>query len=76
MSANYLYRVVDTLSGRGPKSWIDYAVVIEAKRLLLNSTMSVEDVGHAVGYENFSNFDRTFLRVAGMTPSEWRGLMR
>lgn len=46
--------------------------VEEAKRLLENETMAVEEISAAVGYEDTSFFRRLFKRATGLTPSKYR----
>lgn len=40
--------------------------------LLLNTPLSVEAVAERLGYQDSSNFSRTFRRWLGMTPNTWR----
>ncbi|MWV11360.1 helix-turn-helix domain-containing protein [Pseudomonas sp. R-28-1W-6] len=40
--------------------------------LLLNTPLSVEAVAERLGYQDSSNFSRTFRRWLGMTPNAWR----
>ncbi len=54
---------------------MDYVHAIrieEAKRLLETSDIIVEEVGHAVGYEDPTSFRRLFRRKAGLTPAVYR----
>ena len=44
----------------------------EAKRRLETSAVSVDEVGHEVGYEDASFFRRLFKRLVGLTPSDYR----
>jgi transcriptional regulator GlxA family with amidase domain len=44
----------------------------EAKELLETTTMAVEAIGRAVGYEDTSFFRRLFKRQAGTTPARYR----
>ena len=48
----------------------------DACKLLSSSNMSVTDICYEVGYANVSNFNRTFLRLRGLTPSAYRRLAR
>lgn len=47
-----------------------------ACELLANSDLPVTNICHDVGYSNISNFNRTFLRQRGHTPSAYRRLAR
>ncbi|WP_432838070.1 helix-turn-helix domain-containing protein [Dactylosporangium sp. CA-092794] len=43
-----------------------------AKRMLCSTTLTVSAVAHAVGFADHAHFTRTFRRVYGRTPSDWR----
>jgi len=43
-----------------------------ASWLLANTDTTVEDIAYALGYEDASNFSRTFKRWCGQTPKEYR----
>ncbi len=47
-----------------------------AKRLLEEQNQPVEDVAHAVGYEDISFFRRLFKRLTGLTPGEYRRMFQ
>lgn len=40
--------------------------------LLANTNTTVEDIAYALGYEDASNFSRTFKRWCGQTPKDYR----
>ena len=46
--------------------------VDKAKKLILDSRLSLKDVGTAVGYSDANYFTRVFKRLTGQTPSEYR----
>lgn len=43
-----------------------------AKRELLKEERRVSEIAFEVGYQSLSQFNRSFLRIAGMSPSVWR----
>lgn len=43
-----------------------------AKELLRSSDDKVEQVGLLCGFNSYTSFYRTFLKITGQTPSEWR----
>jgi len=45
-----------------------------ACKLLAETTMPVTEVCYEVGYHNISNFNRSFRREKGLTPSRYRQL--
>jgi AraC-like DNA-binding protein len=59
-------------SGATPMNWL-YAVRLDrARRLLLESDMTVGDVASTVGFRDVSHFSRSFRRRFGASPGEYR----
>jgi AraC-like DNA-binding protein len=48
--------------------------VQEARRLLVETTLSIKEVAARCGYDRVSQFDRQFGRQCGMTPGVYRSL--
>ena len=44
----------------------------KAAELLKLTTLSIGDIGSAVGYENALHFSRAFKNVYGVSPRTWR----
>jgi AraC-like DNA-binding protein len=67
-----------TLSRRLADCGLTYGTLIdevrfaEAKKLLLEPGLPVEDVALSVGFSDQSNFTRMFRRIGGLTPTEYR----
>ncbi len=69
----------DLLRKRMGKSITDVLqerLVLEAKRLLLHSTMSVKEVGFALNLEDPAYFSRLFKKATGETPGDYRERIR
>jgi YesN/AraC family two-component response regulator len=49
--------------------------VTQAKTLLTDRYLTVTEVAYAVGFNDLSHFDRTFRRMIGRSPSEYRKSM-
>jgi AraC-like DNA-binding protein len=45
-----------------------------AKRELLRPEIRVSEVAFNVGYQSLSQFNRSFVRIAGVTPTKFRRL--
>jgi AraC-like DNA-binding protein len=61
---------------RTRKTFTDYLLhlrINEAQKLLQETDLSISEIGYRVGFENLSYFNRSFKRIAGMTPREVRG---
>jgi AraC family transcriptional regulator, transcriptional activator of pobA len=58
--------------GLSVKAYIDERRLLEAKRLLLFTVRSVEDIGYETGFRDPAYFSRFFRVRTGMPPGEWR----
>lgn len=58
--------------GHSPAQLIQDRKVLEAKRLLSNSRLSVKEVGYTLGFEQATYFSRYFKKQTGNTPKEFR----
>ena len=57
------------------KSVIDFLTDIRlgaASRALIDSSLSIAEIGYDCGFNNLSNFNRIFKKKKGVTPSEFR----
>ena len=67
LSPGYLTTVVRRKTGRTVQEWIAERRMAEARRLLVETDLPVEEVGRRVGYGESSYFVRTFRRIHGTT---------
>ncbi|HEU5000553.1 MAG TPA: AraC family transcriptional regulator [Lapillicoccus sp.] len=72
LSPGHLTTTVRQRTGRTVQDWIVDRRMVEARRLLAGSTLTVAEVGRTVGYPDAGYFTRTFRRVHGVTPTRWR----
>ena len=72
VNSNYLARVFKRETGR-TLLWYHNAVRCEnAKKTLLETNLSVAEIGSAVGYISPAHFSHQFRKITGLSPSEWR----
>lgn len=71
-----LARATRNATGAGAKEFIDARVVLEARRLLAQTELSVARVADRVGFADPANFVKFFARRAGALPSEFRASVR
>ena len=72
----YLSRRIAQLFGKNFKELVLEERLNEAARLLGDSKLSVEEIIHAVGYENQSYFHREFKKKYGCSPGRYRKSVR
>jgi AraC-like DNA-binding protein len=63
---------INRVFGRNVSQVVNEYRIKEAKRLLALSDMPVTGIIFESGFQTKSNFNREFLRVAGMNPSDYR----
>lgn len=74
ITPKYLSEILTTQSGKSAKAHIDEFVAMEAKSLLRQTEMSVQEIAYWLGYEDPSYFVKTFRKWEGCTPLEYRKL--
>ena len=72
ITPNHLNKAVKATTGKSPTTWIDEALVLEAKALLFQTTLPVAEVAALVGVADASYFSRLFKKLEGRPPSALR----
>jgi AraC family transcriptional regulator, transcriptional activator of pobA len=72
LSRGHLTTVVRRKTGRTVQEWIAERRMAEARRLLVETDLAVEEVGRRVGYGDPGYFVRSFRGTHGATPLGWR----
>lgn len=72
LSPGHLTTVVRRKTGRTVQQWIAERRMAQARRLLVETDLTVEEVGGRVGYADPVYFVRSFRRAHGITPLGWR----
>lgn len=76
MSARNLNIICQQIMNQSVSEIIETRKLIEAKNLLINSSLSISEIGFELGYKDKSYFASVFKRKSGQTPSEFRDEMR
>ena len=74
MAPSAFSRFFKQRTGRGP---VDYIIDVRlgiAARMLVDTSTSVSEICYACGFNNLSNFNRTFKARRGYTPRDFRAL--
>lgn len=72
VSPRYLQRVVKEVSGRTVYSFISERLFIHARRLLVSSDMTVEQIAIALHFSSLSAFGKFFKTNSGISPKQFR----
>lgn len=67
-----LSRYMETHFNTNFRAWRNSLRIEEAKRMLLDTNLSVTSILNAVGYSDRSNFHNHFTSSVGMTPAQYR----
>lgn len=70
----YIWKILKMDKGRSFSDYLEEYKLEEAKRLLLNTSMSVADIAAELNYTNAQNFIRFFSKSMGITPGKFRKL--
>jgi two-component system, response regulator YesN len=73
LSENYLSNLYKEQEGECVSETIEKVRIREAKRLLCEGALSIDAVASSCGYTGGASFRRAFKRVAGVSPSDFRG---
>lgn len=72
ISPNHLNKVLRTTTGKSTIAWIHEAIVLEAKYLLGQTRMQINEIAYELGVEDSSYFTRLFKKSVGLTPLGYR----
>jgi AraC-like DNA-binding protein len=72
ITPKYLSEVLLTATGKSAKELINEHITWEAKSLLKQTGMTVQEISYWLGYEDLSYFVRMFKKNTKMTPIEYR----
>lgn len=72
ISSPYLNECVKNATGYSVSYHIQQRVILEAKRLLYHSDISVKEIATELGYDDYPYFSRLFTKVTGMTALAFR----
>ncbi|MBB6462739.1 helix-turn-helix domain-containing protein [Flammeovirga kamogawensis] len=71
ISSIYLKECVKKSTGKTPKNIINEYVLLEAKSLLQQSTLQIDNVAYQLGFSDLSNFIKFFKRHTQKTPKSY-----
>ncbi len=72
ISTKKLNRATQHVVDGSAKAFIDDQLIIEIKRLLMNTDLSIKEIAYRSGFEDPTNFVKYFKKNEGTTPLEFR----
>lgn len=67
-----LNNVTQSIIHKSAKAFIIDIVIIQSKRLIINSKDSLTEISYQVGFDEPTNFFKYFTKYAGISPSQFR----
>jgi two-component system response regulator YesN len=71
-NSSYLSRIFKQHMGQTILEYLTLKRMEESKKLLMDTTMNLNDISMAVGYNNVNSYIRFFKKIEGVTPGEYR----
>lgn len=75
VTPNHLNKSVRTVTGKSAAKWIDETILLEAKYLLFQTSLSVSEIAIQVGLDDQSYFSRFFKKHEGISPIQYRKMI-
>jgi AraC-like DNA-binding protein len=72
ISPGHLTSTVRRKTGRTVQEWITERRMVQARRLLAATELPISEIGRQVGFPDAGYFARTFGKVHGTSPAQWR----
>ncbi|NIG54831.1 AraC family transcriptional regulator [Chitinophaga sp. Cy-1792] len=76
ITATHLNDTIKDVTGIAVSQHIQQQVILEAKRLLYHTHLTVTEIAYELGYEDVGYFTRMFKKIAGMTALSFRKSFR
>ena len=72
MDKSYLSRIFKEVTNFTVNEFINCQRIGHARDMLLDESLSMEEISQRLGYERLSYFDRVFKKYVGMSPLQYR----
>jgi AraC-like DNA-binding protein len=71
ISTSYCNKVFKRIYKMSPRQYLSFKKLHEAKSLLLQSNLKLEQISNLLGYHDVAHFSRQFKKWSGMTPRQY-----
>jgi AraC-like DNA-binding protein len=72
MSKDHFIRLFRRETGYTPNAYVIQRKMERAELMLVTTDNSVKSIARALGYDDYSYFNRVFKKNAGITPQQYR----
>ncbi|MEC3908113.1 helix-turn-helix domain-containing protein [Tamlana sp. 2201CG12-4] len=72
LSPNYLSDLLKKETGKNTKEHIDYYLVNKAKKMLLSTSLTINEIAYDLGFEQPKSFSKLFKKKEGISPNAFR----
>ena len=67
-----LNKICKSFTKKTLKEYIDSALILEIKRMLINMNLNISEIAFELGFDEVTNFSKYFKRRVGQTPNDFR----
>jgi AraC-like DNA-binding protein len=75
VSPNHLNKCVKSITGQSAHDLLSEMILLEAKVLLKQTSLSISEIAYQIGRNELSDFTRFFKAKTGMNPGEYRKMV-
>jgi len=75
ITPNHLNKVLKATTNKSPKHWINETLILEAKYLLHQTNLNINEIAHELGFDDPSYFTRLFKKIENITPSKYKNMI-
>ncbi len=72
ITANYLGSVCKMITGKPAGELIKARIILEAKRLIIHTQLTISEITHQLGFNNKSHFGKYFKNYTKLSPDQFR----
>jgi len=72
ISSKTLNRITQEIIQKQSKTYIDEMLILEIKRFLMNTALSIKEIGYKTGFNDPTNFVKFFKKYTKTTPASFR----
>lgn len=75
ISEGYLNEAIKAVTGKSVSNFIRNQVVLIAKRQLIYTSLSAQEIAYSLGYDDYAYFSKLFKKETGLSPTLYRKTM-